>query len=368
MRFTRTLARRAAASGRRIFDQLTRRAFSTLIVGIALLPGIALAGAIEITDETNTTVHFAEPVDRIVIFNTANGEYVRAVAPETIIGIDGGAMSDPGYWPETLPIVGANQREPNYEAIIGLEPDVVIFPINGAWEEARDTLSAFDIPVLVFTGWDPLQREAIVTKTGLMTGREDQAETLNAWFDELYARLESSLANVGDHRRVFVEHGADWRAPIPGSGWHDMIIAGGGDSILSDIDIADQPSSRGSVHAFEIDPEVVLAANPEVIIKFRDRAYLGQPPEVVTAHYGALLDRPGWTDLTAVKNDELHTVNWFVMNTAGKVIGSLYIAKWLYPDAFSDVNPDEVARVFLEDFQGVPFPENGYAYSPNSAD
>lgn len=367
MRFTFTRPRRAAVSSKRTLHRLTRRTFSALFVAIALLPGAAVAGAIAITDETDTTVTFAEPVDRIVIFNTANGEYVRAVAPETIVGIDGGAKRDPGYWPDTLPLAGTNQREPNYEAIVGLEPDVVIFPINGAWEEARDKLAAFDIPVLVFTGWNPLQREAIVTKTGLMTGHEAEAERLNTWFDGLYARLESGLAGV-QKRRIFVEHGADWRAPIPGSGWHDMIIAGGGDSILSGVDIAKQPASRGSVHAFEIDPEVVIEADPEVIVKFRDRAYLGQPPAVQVSHYEALLARPGWSDLTAVKNGELHTVNWFVMNTAGKVIGSLYIAKWLYPEEFADVDPDEVARTFLEDYQGVPFPENGYAYSPGTTD
>lgn len=344
---------------------LTRRSLAALVIAVMALPVAALADLIEITDETDTTVIFLDPVDRIVIFNTANGEYVRAVAPETIVGIDGDAMSDPGYWSQDLPVVGTGQREPNYEAIIGLEPDVVIFPINGAWEEARATLATFDIPVLVFTGWDPLQRESIVTKTGLMTGNEDQAEKLNAWFDGLYTRLEAGLDGV-ERRRVFVEHRADWRTPIPGSGWHDMIISGGGDSILSGVHIANQPASKGSVHAFEFDPEVVLEVDPEVIIKFRERAYLGQPPEVVQAHYAALLERPGWSDLTAVKNGELHTVDWFVMNTAGKVIGALYIAKWLYPGEFSDVDPDEVARVFLEDFQGVPFPENGYAYSPDT--
>lgn len=313
MRFILTLARRAAGSGETTLNHLTRRAVSTLIVGLALLPGIALAGAIEITDETETTVHFSEPVDRIVVFNASNGEYIRAVAPETIVGVDANAMRDPGYWSETLAIAGAGQRDPNYEAIIGLEPNVVIFPINGAWEDARRTLAAFDIPVLVFTGWDPLQRPAIVTKTGLMTGREDRAARLNAWFEGLYARLESGLADLGDRRTIYVEHGtADYRAPIPGSGWHDMIVAGGGDSILTDVDIADQPSSRGLVHDLEIDPEVVLAADPALVVKLQPGSYPLHSREFSESFFTEFVSRPGMDEMTAVQDGQVIHMNYYL--------------------------------------------------------
>ena len=30
----------------------------------------------------------------------------------------------------------------------------------------------------------------------------------------------------------------------------------------------------------------------------------------------------------------------------------MYIAKWLYPDLLPDLDPDEVFRAWLEDFQG----------------
>ncbi|SNY93164.1 iron complex transport system substrate-binding protein [Cohaesibacter sp. ES.047] len=338
-------------------------AIIAFMVGLFLFLGTALAAPISVTDESDVTVTFAEAVDRIVAFNAYNGEFVRAVAGiETLVGMDGNALKEVGYWPDdgSVAVAGVNQREPDYEAIIGLEPDVVIFPRNGAWQEARDKLATFDIPVLVLTGWDPLRHTANVAAIGDITGHPDRAEKLNAFFTGYQDLLKERLKGV-KKRSIYVEHGADYHAPTPGSGWHDMIAEGGGDSILSDIDIAKQPASKGSVHSFVLEPEFILKKDPEVIIKFHQRSYLPASKAAQKVHFDSLLARPGWSDLQAVKNGELYTVNWFASGACSKIIGSLYIAKWLYPDQFEDVDPDEAMRVWLEEFQGVKDP-SGYSY------
>ena len=324
------------------------------------------ADPVSATDETGITFRLEKPVKRIIAFNAYNGEFVRAVAGvETLVGMDANALKERGYWPDdgSFAAVGLNQREPDYEAIIGLEPDVVIFPRNGAWQEARNKLAVFSIPVLVLTGWDPLRHTANVAAIGAITGHEDRAEKLNAFFTGYQSLLEERLQGL-EKRSIYVEHGADYHAPIPGSGWHDMIVKGGGASILSSVDIATQPASKGSVHSFEIEPEFVLKKDPEVIVKFHQRSYIPTTQEEQKAHFESLIARPGWSDLQAVKNGNLHTVNWFAAGACSKIIGSLQIAKWLYPDRFSDVDPDEAMRIWLEDFQGVKDP-GGYSFTLN---
>jgi len=335
-----------------------------LVAGLTAFASTALADTISVTDETDVTVTFAEPVDRIVAFNAYNGEFVRAVAGiETLVGMDANGLKEPGYWPEdgSVTVAGQNQREPNYEAIVGLSPDVVIFPRNGAWQEAREKLGAFDIPILVLTGWDPLRHTANVAAIGDMTGHPERAEKLNAFYTGYLDLLEERLAKV-EKRTVFVEHGADFKAPIPGSGWHDMIVQGGGASILGEIDISTQPASKGSVHSFTIKPEFVLKKDPQVIIKFDQRSYVPADPEIQAERFEALVNRPGWSDLQAVRNGETYTINWFAAGACSKILGSLYIAKWLYPEDFADVDPDAAMKVWLEDFQGVAYP-GGYHFA-----
>ncbi|MHA7777338.1 hypothetical protein [Roseibium sp. M-1] len=102
---------------------------------LAGVTGAALADPISVTDETDVTVTFENPVSRIVAFNAYNGEFVRAVAGvETLVGLDADGLKEPGYWPEdgSVAVTGQTQSEPNYEAIVALDPDVVIFPRNGA--------------------------------------------------------------------------------------------------------------------------------------------------------------------------------------------------------------------------------------------
>lgn len=335
-----------------------------LVAGLAAFALPAYADGISVTDETDVTVTFAEPVDRIIAFNAYNGEFVRAVAGvETLVGLDANGLNEPGYWPEdgSVAVSGQNQREPNYEAIVALQPDVVIFPRNGAWQEAREKLGAFDIPVLVLTGWDPLRHTANVAAIGDITGHPERAEKLNDFYTGYLELLKKRLAKV-EKRTVFVEHGADFKAPIPGSGWHDMIVQGGGASILGDVDISIQPASKGSVHSFTIEPEFILKQDPEVIIKFDQRSYVPAAPEVRAERHEAIVNRPGWSDLQAVKNGETYTINWFAAGASSKILGSLYIAKWLYPQPFADVDPDEAMRVWLEDFQGVAYP-GGYHFA-----
>ncbi|MCG8509763.1 MAG: ABC transporter substrate-binding protein [Rhodospirillales bacterium] len=316
------------------------------------------ADTIAITDDTGRTVTFEKPVKRVVVFNRYNAEFIRAVAGlEPIVGVDSWVTRDPTYWPGLKDgmLAGQNQREPNYEAIVALEPEVVIFPRNGAWQKAIETLKPFDIPVLVLTGWDVLKHVSNIEAFGRLFGNEERAVRLNAFYTEHMNLLRERLSGV-DPKPVYLEEKTPFRSVLPGSGWHDMIEAAGGRNIFAHIDIAKEPKTKGSVHNHEIDPEAVLAADPAIVLKLQPGSYPLHPAEFTQAFFSEALARPGFTDLRAVKSGAVYHMNYYLAGGCSKMIGALSIAKWLHPDLFSDVDPDAVMRTWLEEFQGVSYP------------
>lgn len=343
----------------RPWAHLTRRCALALAVAFGVAqPALAGDAPIELTDDTGRTVTFEQPAERAVVFNRYNAEFIRAVAGmDKIVGVDSWVTRDPTYWPELEDgmLAGTGQREPNYEAIIALEPDVVIFPRNGAWQEAIETLEPFGIPVLVLTGWDVLKHVSNIEAFGELFDAPERAAELNAFYTENMELLAERLDGV-ERKRVYLEEKQPFRSVLPGSGWHDMIEAAGGINIFGDIDIAAQPRERGSVHNFEVDPEAVLGADPEIVLKLQPGSYPLHPSSFSAAFFSEFVGRPGMDEVTAVTDGDVYHMNYYLAGGCSKMIGALAIAKWLYPDRFADVDPDAVMKTWLEEFQGVPYP------------
>lgn len=70
---------------------------------------------------------------------------------------------------------------------------------------------------------------------------------------------------------------------------------------------------------------------------------------------GLISDREneGFSNLLAVKNNHIYTLNRDFISGPRWVIGHVCIAKWLHPDLFKDLSPDEMNKEYLKDFQGM---------------
>ena len=68
--------------------------------------------------------------------------------------------------------------------------------------------------------------------------------------------------------------------------------------------------------------------------------------------YDEIVNRAGWDSIQAVQDDAIYFMTQFSHGGASKLVGTCYIAKMLYPDELSELNPDEVFRAWMEDFQG----------------
>jgi len=328
---------------------------SAVIIGSAHL---GFAQEITVTDDVNREVKLAGPVDRVVTFNKYNTEFFRAVGgQDVLVGMAQDTNKLTNYWPGlgSEAVAGQNQREPNYEAIVALKPDLVVFPRNGAWENAAQKLEPFGIPVVVITGWDVNKHAANIDMIGKLVGSPDRAAQLNAMHKKYTDLISERLAGVSP-RSIYLEKTVNNTTSVPGSGWHDMLVQSGGKNIFDDIDIAKQPKSKGNKHQLAIDPEAVLRRNPDIIIKQIGTDFVPPTQDMMAAAIKDLGARPGWSELNAVKNDKVFVMSYFIAGGVSKLIGKLYIVKWLYPEKFEDLDPDQVAKDWIEIYQGVPYP------------
>lgn len=322
---------------------------------LALAP--ALAETRTFVDDAGRTVELELPIERAVVFNRYAVEFVRAVGgTHRIVGVDASTLRAAGYFPEynDSMIAGAGQLEPNYEAIVALKPDLVIMPRNGVYEEAARQLEPFGIPVLVVTAWDTLQHVENVTLIGELFGEEARANALNTFYTGYMDLLAERLEGV-DRRRVYLEETRPYVTVTPGSGWHDMIEAGGGINIFGDIDIAQEPTSRGNENSYTVDPEEIIARAPDVVIKLHPLSYHTIPEESWAPAWDELVVRPEIAGSPAGQNGEIYLINYMLAGGSSKVTGALQVAKWLHPELFADIEPEDAMREWIEIYQGLPF-------------
>ena len=315
-------------------------------------------------DDMGRSVTVGLPLRRVVIFNRYGVEFVRAIAGTgPIVGVDGGTAKETAYWPElqNVAIVGQGQSTPNYDAIAALRPDLVILPRNGSWQEAERVLTPLKIPVAVITAWDVLKHEENVTLMGQLFGKQERAAELNEFYRHWASLLEERLQGV-ERKRVYLEEVADYRTLLPGSGWHDMIEAGGGINVFGNVSITTGNQSRGSVQGFTVDPEEVIARAPDVILKLQPGQYAPHPRAFSRDVLSGIANRPGWAGVPAVRNGQVYHMSYYLAGGCSKIIGALQIAKWLYPERFEDVDPEAVMAEWLTRFQHVPA-QSGYTAS-----
>ena len=80
-----------------------------------------------------------------------------------------------------------------------------------------------------------------------------------------------------------------------------------------------------------------------------------------------LKNRPSWDTIDAVKNDNIFLMSHYVHGGASKIVGAIYLAKYLYPEQLPDLHPEQVFKDWLEKYQHLPYIA-GHTYPAYSFD
>lgn len=319
---------------------------------------------ITLTDSVGREITLPHPVRRAVVVDRYNNEMIRACgADQYVVAVDTNTAQDRQYWAQFDPdtVVGEGCTNYNYEKVIDVDPDLFIISDISPYEETTKKLEPFDIPNYALIAYVPSRFEENVKNVGKIFGVEEQADKFFNYFNDKLEYIKKEI-KPDQKQSVYLETTKSLKAALPGSGYNEMIEYAGAENIMA--------TDFEAYKETEIDPEEVLHRNPDIIVKLvtPKSAIAGSgiytPPtkEDFQEAYNEIISRPGWSDMDAVKNNRIYFMSQFGQGGAGKLVGTLYIAKWLYPDQLPELDPDQAFRDWMETFQKFEYVP-GHFYS-----
>jgi iron complex transport system substrate-binding protein len=113
----------------------------------------------------------------------------------------------------------------------------------------------------------------------------------------------------------------------------------------------------------------VLVRNPQIILKM-----VAQYSDTAStpSGYGAtdtsrmeelridIMSRPGFDDIDAVENERIYLITSDASSVHPSIFNS-YVAKWLHPELFEDIDPVAIHEEWLQSFLGIEY-QGVYAY------
>ena len=305
---------------------------------------------ISITDSLGRKVVLDKPVSRAVVANAYNTELINAIgAIDDVVGVDFNIYQDQEGFKNKFTkdmVIGKSQRELNYEKIIELKPEVLILTSNGAWQDAEAKLSPFGIKVINVDAYYTDKFEDNLLLLGKIFGKEKEAVECADYFSSKLKYIDEQLKNV-PRRSIYFEYRKAGNTTIPGNYFYEMVNLAHGDNIFKEA------------KNVNIDIEAVIEKNPQYIVKVSDtNVFSSYNPPTVAEHkaiYDNICSRPGWDQIDAVKNKKILLLSHYVHGGASKLVGTMYIAKFLYPEYLPDLHPENVFKDWLTKYQHLDY-------------
>ncbi len=267
------------------------KSITTFLICLSFL-GCASGPDNDLNAETKT---ITDDLDRVVEV-PAKPERIVSTSPEVTevlyaIGAGDRLVGDTvwcNYPPEAkeLPHIG-DFSNVDIEKVASLNPDLII-ATGLEQERIVKQLERLNVPVVVFFAGDIATTLTNIEKIGILVGEKDNAVDLT---DDIRRRLNDvrdagETIPDGDRVTLFLEVSNEPLMTVSnGSFVADMIAIAGADNAGAGLP---RPYSR-------IDPESVIAANPDVIIVAHSEA----TPDTIR-------NRPGWSGINAVKEGRIY--------------------------------------------------------------
>lgn len=246
----------------------------------------------------------ASSVDYPVTIDAVNGEVTLDQQPERIVSLSPSATEilfaigagdqviaadEYSTYPKQAPITELSAYDPNVEAIAGYSPDLVVIAndtdgIVGALAKLDIPTIVNPAPVTIDEGYDG------IAALGLATGHVDETAKVVA---DMRAEIEKAL-DAAPQEGLRVYHELDEQHYAASS---SSFIGSVYDS-LGATNIADAADKQKSGYP-QLAEEAIIAADPELIVITDQVNYTADN----------VANRPGWENVSAVKNGNIVTVD-----------------------------------------------------------
>lgn len=311
---------------------------------------------ITITDSLGRNVVISKNVKRAAITNAYNAELITAIgAADKIAGVDYYIYQDKAGFKNRFTkenLIGSSQGGLNYEKIANMNPDVLILCENDNWQNAEEKLKVFGIPVVVCNAYYTDQIFDNVNMLGKIFNEEKKAKEFIDYFSSKLEYINSQLKNV-QRKTVYFEYRTPGRTTIPGDYFYEMVNKAHGDNIFSEA------------KATQIQIDDVVKRNPSYIVKVSEAnvysSYIPPTLEDMKRIKAEIISRPGWDSIDAVRDNHILLMSHYIHGGASKLVGTMYIAKFLYPEYLPDLHPEEIFHKWVSDYEGLEY-HSGHTY------
>jgi iron complex transport system substrate-binding protein len=383
------LGRRIGLPGRTALAALMARSLMARSIMLALAFTLCTAAAraeqVTVTDVLGRNIRVTVPVERVLLGEGRQIHIVAALDREApfrrVVGWgDDLGKADPdtyraylARYPEiaALPKFGAaSQGGFDIEKAVSLKPDVVFLNVEAqrASEEMQfiEKLAAVGVPVVYidfrhapFRNTEPSMR-----LMGQLFGRSEVAEALIAFRASEIARVTERLAKTLDLRRPRVMldripgYSDDCCMTFGPENFGKMVEIAGGTNLGSEL----LSGTFGTIN-----PETIVARNPEVVIATGGNwgalapggGWVGLGPgadlDEARRKLAALARRPAFAQTAAVANGRVYAIWHQFYNTPYQFVAIQRIAAWLHPALFADLDPEQTLRQLHQRFLPLPY-------------
>lgn len=231
---------------------------------------------------------------------------LSSTATEMLFDIGAGpqliAVDDQSNYPAGAPMTDLSGVTPNLEAILSLEPDlVVIFFDPGDLTAGLETVG---VPVLSYGAAltiDDVYRQ--IDALGMATGNLAGAAVSNS---AIAAGLEAAVTASGDDGEgvtYYHEISSDFYTATSSTFFGEIY------ALFGMVNIADSADADGSAFGYpQISSEYIVTSNPDII--FLANVLYGESAETVA-------ERPGWDVMTAVQSGHIAELDSDVASRGG---------------------------------------------------
>jgi iron complex transport system substrate-binding protein len=275
-----------------------------ILAASLILAGCGGTGSSEDTGPAEDTSPSASPADYPVTINAGSGEVTLDEQPERIVSLSPSATEilfaigaadqviaadEYSTYPASAPTTDLSAYDPNVEAITGYEPDLVV--VANDTDGIVASLAELDIPTIVNPAPATIEEGYDgVAALGLATGHVDETAEVVA---DMRAQVDEALA-AAPRESLRVYHELDEN--LYAASAHSFI--GSVYDALGATNVADAADKQKSGYP-QLTEEAVIAADPELIVITDQVSYTDDD----------VTSRPGWEDVSAVRNGSIVTVD-----------------------------------------------------------
>jgi iron complex transport system substrate-binding protein len=290
--------------------------FAGFSIGFLVAPALQSPdrGPVGITviDDYGREVTVSQPVERIVSLAPSNTEILFELGlGDKVVGVDQASDFPSEALDKT--VVGGYFGGYNMEIITVLDPQLVLASsINS--QELIGELENRSFAVVVLDAADISGVFQDIELVGNLTGATAEAETLIGTLSARVDEVTNTILETGVPRpRVYIELDNNLWTYGPGSFGNDLIELAGGENIAGDMDYP----------YVKLDEEFIVSSAPDVIIS------VWTPLDEIKA-------RPGWSNVPAIQNDSLYSIDGDLVSRPGPRIvqGLEELASAIYPESF----------------------------------